>query len=346
MKKLAFSALVIGSALSTIAHAQTTVTVYGVIDESLAHVSGGNPKGSTTLLAGGGNQASRLGFMGKEDLGGGLSTIFVLENGFNATNGAQSSPAGSAFSRKSYVGLTGNFGTAIVGHMYTLSYTTMSRLDAMDGIAGGDDNMFSRGGTRRNDVVQYTTPTVGGFYGAVAYSFPQAVQARGTEALISYENGPVNLKLLRNDQNGANSTQASPTVVAHNTFLGGAYDFGIVKAFFEAQDNRGAGSDHGLYTQHTDILALGLTAPVGAHGLVGTTYTVARDQSGNNGAKQYAASYQYFLSKRTSFYTAYVHIVNQSGLITTPGASFGTPIYTTAEAAGTTEFEFGILHKF
>jgi predicted porin len=263
MKKLAFSALVIGSALSSVAHAQTNVTIYGVIDESLAHVSGGNPKGNTTLMASGGNQQSRLGFMGKEDLGGGLSAIFVLENGFSPTTGAQGSPSGSAFSRKSYVGLTGDFGTAIAGHMYTLSYTTMSHLDAMDGVAGGDDNMFSRGGTRRNDVVQYTTPTVRGVYAAVAYSFPQAVQARGTEVLLSYENGPANLKLLRNDQNGANSTQATPTVVAHNTFLGGSYDFGIVKAFFEAQDNRGAGSDHGLYTKHTDILALGLTAPVG-----------------------------------------------------------------------------------
>lgn len=343
MKKLVFSALVIGSALSTVAHAQTNVTIYGVIDESLAHVSGGNPKGSSTLMASGGNQQSRIGFMGKEDLGGGLSTIFVLENGFSPTTGAQGSPSGSAFSRKAYVGLSSNdYGTAIAGHMYTLSYITMSHLDAMDGVAGGDDNMFSRGGTRRNDVIQYTTPTVGGFYGSVAYSFPQAVQARGSEGLISYENGAVNLKLLRNDQNGQNVT----TGPAHNTFLGGSYDFSVVKAFFEAQDNRGAGSDHGAYTKHTDILALGLTAPVGVHGLFGGTYTVARDQSGNNGAKQYAVSYQYFLSKRTRFYTAYVHIVNQSGLITTPGPLFGTPIYTTAEAVGTSEFEFGITHTF
>jgi len=175
MKKIALSTLVICSALSTVAHAQTSVTVYGQIDEAIA-VGVGSGKGTTTQLVNGGLRASRIGFMGSEDLGGGLRTIFLLESGFNANNGAQTQP-GLIFGRKAYVGFSSStYGTAIAGRMYTLSYSTVDFFDPQLGIGGGNDNMFTRGGTRWSNTLRYDSPTFGGFSGA-------GVAAAGTQSM-------------------------------------------------------------------------------------------------------------------------------------------------------------------
>ena len=80
------------------AFAQSTVTLFGVLDTSVAHISSGNSK--VTGLASGGVSSSRLGFRGTEDLGGGLAAGFWLEGGLAVDNGNSS---GYAFERRSTV---------------------------------------------------------------------------------------------------------------------------------------------------------------------------------------------------------------------------------------------------
>jgi predicted porin len=329
MKKIALSTLVICSALSTVAHAQSSVTIYGQIDTAIVHETGMANGANVTQMVNGGLRASRLGFMGSEDLGGGLSTIFVLEDGFNSNNGA-ATQAGTIFGRKAYVGFTGGFGTATLGRMYTLSYSAIDFFDTQDGIGGGNDNMFTRGGTRRSNNIRYDSPTFAGFSGSVSYALPQNITSRGTEGLITYTNGPVVIKLVRNDQNGANLTNA-----AHNTFLGGAYDFGVLKATAGYQVNRGPGSDQ-PDTKY-NVALVGIRVPIGVTSAVGATYIRAKDQTAaNNNAQQYAISYEYFLSKRTTLYAAYTHVHNQNG----------TLLYMTGDAPGTTEYTLGVNHTF
>jgi len=331
MKKIALSTLVICSALSTVAHAQTSVTVYGQIDEAIA-VGVGSGKGTTTQLVNGGLRASRIGFMGSEDLGGGLRTIFLLESGFNANNGAQTQP-GLIFGRKAYVGFSSStYGTAIAGRMYTLSYSTVDFFDPQLGIGGGNDNMFTRGGTRWSNTLRYDSPTFGGFSGAAAYALPEGVASRKHEELLTYEHGPLVIKLVRSDQNGANNTLAD-----HNTFLGASYDFGVIRTVAGYQINRGPGGDQ-PDTKY-NVALIGASVPTGEHSVVGATYIRANDQTpANNNAQQFAISYQYFLSKRTTLYTSYTHIHNQNGTLlyvtgdTTPGAP--------------TEYNVGINHTF
>lgn len=86
MKKslIAFATL---TAFAGVVHAQSSVSLYGVVDEGLTYTNnvGGNHR---VGLDSGILQANRFGFVGSEDLGGGLQAIFQLENGFNGSNGA------------------------------------------------------------------------------------------------------------------------------------------------------------------------------------------------------------------------------------------------------------------
>src|SRR5471032_574089 len=85
MKKILFSAAMFGT-LASAAHAQSSVTLYGIIDEGINYNS--NMNGSRSYaMQGGVSQGSRWGFKGVEDLGGGLKAIFTLESGFDPSTG-------------------------------------------------------------------------------------------------------------------------------------------------------------------------------------------------------------------------------------------------------------------
>jgi len=75
--------------IATTAHAQSTVTLYGIIDGGFTYTSNQGGKSNYQATAGS-EQGSRWGFTGKEDLGGGNAAIFKLENGFNLQTGAAS----------------------------------------------------------------------------------------------------------------------------------------------------------------------------------------------------------------------------------------------------------------
>ena len=100
------------------AAAQTSVTLYGVVDNAFAYSSnqGGH---SNTYINSGALLASKFGLYGTEDLGGGNTALFRLESGLNAATGQQSQ-AGVIFNRQAYVGLSNtNYGQVTLGRAYT-----------------------------------------------------------------------------------------------------------------------------------------------------------------------------------------------------------------------------------
>ena len=97
-----------------LAHAQSSVTLYGSIDAGVAYVS--NIKGSATAIAETGNLApNRFGFKGAEDLGGEYKTIFQLESGFSPLTGSLIS-SGTLFNRQAFVGVGTPVGYVTFGH--------------------------------------------------------------------------------------------------------------------------------------------------------------------------------------------------------------------------------------
>src|ERR1700742_4459947 len=102
MKKISLAILLMAGGSGT-AMAQSSVTLYGIVDEGIMFNNNART-GQQYALVSGSESGSRWGLRGTEDLGGGLSTIFVLEGGFNSSTGALGQN-GDIFGRQAYVGL-------------------------------------------------------------------------------------------------------------------------------------------------------------------------------------------------------------------------------------------------
>jgi predicted porin len=122
----AMAALTVG-----VAHAQTSVSVYGIVDTGVEYLSHANTAGNSVVrmpsLAGG-MFPSRLGFRGVEDLGGGLNAIFTLENGFQPDSGALNQ-GGRLFGRQAWAGLSGPWGALTAGRTYSMLYLSTFDVD-------------------------------------------------------------------------------------------------------------------------------------------------------------------------------------------------------------------------
>jgi predicted porin len=173
MKKILSAAALCGAALP--AFAQSSVTLYGVIDEGIdfTNNSGGH---QVYEMTSGYAQGSRWGVKGTEDLGGGLSGVFQLENGFNASTGALAQ-GGRGFGRQAFVGLSSErFGTVTLGRQYDSVVDYLAQTTA-NGNWGGYlfshpyDNDNTDNTFRVNNTIKYASPTFSGFSFGGTYSF-------------------------------------------------------------------------------------------------------------------------------------------------------------------------------
>lgn len=157
------------------AHAQSSVTLYGVIDTGVAYLN--NSKGASLVgLNEGVWGGERFGIKGREDLGGGTAAIFQLENGFNTDNGALQK-SGVLFNRGAWVGLTNSaYGTLTAGRQYTPYYSLLAPWSPTNWLTGafgahpGDlDNLDTD--YRVSNSVSYISPTFSGFTFGGLYAF-------------------------------------------------------------------------------------------------------------------------------------------------------------------------------
>ncbi|MFZ2386591.1 MAG: porin, partial [Polaromonas sp.] len=325
MKKHLF-AVAAAAALATPAMAQSTsassVTLYGIADVALISVS--NKDGSRlNAIDSGVLQSSRFGFRGNEDLGGGLSALFVLESGFALDTGASTSAA-SFFNRQSFVGLSSqSAGTLTLGRQYGPIYDQLIlqsgapafgfQAGALDGIAlptsassvARFDNTLS--GTRFDNSVKYTSPTMSGFkvnalvgLGEVAGS---TSSGQTLSAGVGYNNGPVSLGLGYLTTKCKAATGCAATEDDNKlTALGGSYDLGVVKlsALYTSQKNA-----KNVRGNDADVLGLIAQMPLGAWTLAAGYQTLNDKSKLNQDVKQFNLGALYSLSKRTTAYALY-----------------------------------------
>jgi len=173
MKKSAL-ALAIPAALSLagVAHAQTNVQVYGLLDAGVEAVNHAGPNdGSMVRVISGGKNTSRWGLRGTEELGGGLKAVFNLEGGILMDTGASD---GNLFKRQANVGLEGDFGRVILGRSFTTTYDLVIKFDPL-GFApnyswatGGSATGPSKYGmtTQFDNLIKYTGTSGAFTYGA------------------------------------------------------------------------------------------------------------------------------------------------------------------------------------
>ncbi|WP_322058408.1 porin [Paraburkholderia sp. J63] len=172
--------------LSVPVYAQSSVTLYGIIDIGLSYTNSaqtsvvrGTPQGGSqfalTDAHATGLSGSRWGLRGSEDLGGGLNAIFVLENGFLANTGALAQ-GGAEFGRQAFVGLSNPFGRVTLGRQYDPLIDFVQPFAASGSWAGymgaHPDDLDNLTNTNRiNNAVKITTAKFGGFSAGALYSF-------------------------------------------------------------------------------------------------------------------------------------------------------------------------------
>ncbi|MBU9511677.1 porin [Burkholderia multivorans] len=225
MKKTLIAGASVAALFAPVAHAQSAVTLYGLIDAGIAYTNNANGASLWRMTSGPIN-GSRIGFRGTEDLGGGLKALFVLENGFNANNGALGQD-GKLFGRHAYVGLAHDaYGTLTLGRQYDTMVDFVAPLSATAGDFGDagfahpfdSDNLNHS--LRINNAVKYTSPTVAGVKVGAMYAFSNATNFganRAYSAAVSYTNGPLKLAgayLQMNGTKGTTSASAGATDAA------------------------------------------------------------------------------------------------------------------------------------
>jgi predicted porin len=168
------------------AHAQSSVTLYGIIDAGISYVN--NARVGTThdklfKYDDGVAQGSRWGLRGTEDLGGGLKAVFVLENGFNSGNGT-ASQGGAMFGRQAYVGLTKDgIGSFTLGRQYTFNTDYLGSLYSTGGqtVAGNYayhiNDIDQLTSSRINNAVKFSSANFAGFTFGALYGFSNAAGA-------------------------------------------------------------------------------------------------------------------------------------------------------------------------
>lgn len=326
-------------------NAQTSVQLYGLIDLSLNSVSSsGTGGGSGRAVT---SDVSLWGFRGSEDLGGGLSAIFKLEQGFNADTGAQTS-ATALFNREALVGLADKrWGTVQLGAQYWPIITLTARTDPFQRRQMGQQLTLLQGSALRGypvqspNAIQYFSPTIGGFQARAMYQVREGAAANNKAVLIDYTSKDVyvgvNLDSAEVPGPAATATApARPAARSNNIAVGGAYSLPMLRLFGFAQRNRTAG------LARVNGYMLGTAVPVGAG-----EFRVSYSSTSNPGAEArlVALGYNHFLSKRTQVYTTIAHLKNDGA------ARFGLrPSVTDLGAPGAGDdqrgLQLGVRHTF
>jgi predicted porin len=343
MKKslLALAAL---TAFTGVASAQSSVTLFGIVDVSMRNVKNGS--NSLKTLSTDGMGSSRLGFRGVEDIGGGLRASFWLEGSLAADTG---NATGQNWQRRSTVSLTGGFGEVRLGRDYTPDFWNHTVFDPFgtNGV-GSSVNVFDASGSgattivRANNSIGYFLPGgLGGVYGQVMLAAGENVVGNKHMGFrVGYAAGPLNVALAYG------KTSSTPTVDWTRLNIGGSYNLGFMTAMFQyitSETSGGAADGRGL-----NNILLGANIKAGA-GTFKVSYVKA-DGDGKTAsekardATQLALGYQHPLSKRTSLYGHYSRISNKSGaqfVASGSGAAFGLVL-----GKGSTGYEFGINHSF
>jgi predicted porin len=214
-------------------------------------------------------QGSRLGFKGNEDLGGGLSALFQIENGFAADTG-KLGQGGLMFGRQALVGLSSKTaGTVTLGRQYDSVVDFLAPMTANGNWAGylfshpldndNTDNSF-----RVNNSVKYTSPTFSGFTFGGLYGFGETAgdntKNRTYSLGASYANGPLSGGLGYMNLNRVGTTASGSITPTDANFLA------------QKQKIFGAGINYAIGAATLGFVYTGtnLTSPTGANAYVGS----------------------------------------------------------------------------
>ncbi|PRC91767.1 porin [Solimicrobium silvestre] len=371
MKKSLFMLAALGA--PEFAEAQSNVTIYGIADMSINHFSGSNgglqENNSVTRLdsnAGNNFAGSRLGFKGREDLGGGLSADFKLEMGIQMDTG-RSEQGGRLFGRAANIGLNTGYGSLHLGRQDTPAFDLLNSSDPMGvGLAGTTANIhignksafpvgqpgaapqqgwIGIGAIRANNSIRYDTPNFNGFSASVLYGMGEvASSSNGNLGIVglNYKSQAMTIGYVHIDDNSAGVVTAQTADFKQKSdALAFTYDFKIAKLYTLAATKK---ADSAGIEDKANYYLLGMNAPITSRDQIMLSWNRSAGRNSNaNSADQFSIGYSHALSKRTILYTSFSKILNKGN------ASFGIDGYDGHDGANfdySRLFNAGILHSF
>ena len=363
LKKIASAAALM--AVGGIACAQSSVTVYGIVDTAVEYMNNVGPsKTSLTRMPSlTGSVPSRLGFRGREDLGGGLSVGFTLEMGLAPDSGVFNQ-GGRGFGRQSFVSMSGPWGTVGLGRQYTMLGGAMQDADVIGPSLhsmASLDNYFPN--ARADNALSYRG-TFSGFTVGATYSF-------GRDAVNA---GPSPSGTNCAGENGANKSACREwsllakydasmwgVALAHDQLNGGPGAFAgltssdkhdkrtMVSAYAKVAGAKIGGgymrrkNDGYVPSPRSDLWYLGATYPIGQVTLDAQYSRLSYKDNSDKGQLMVMRG-TYNFSKRTAAYASLSYMKNSGN------AAFGA---SSAQAGGTpmpgvnqTGFGVGLRHSF
>ncbi len=296
--------------------AQSSVTLYGLVDAFAGEIHPAGARGNAWQVGSGGMSTSYWGVSGAEDLGGGLKAVFTLEDFFRINSGRSGAFDGqSFFGRNAFVGLSGDFGELTVGRntaplfVSTLLFNPFGNSFAFSPIVIHSylDSALGaapvQGDTALDDSLLYQTPQIGGLSGTVLYSNAGVAGHTGQanySANVLYFAGPFSATVaVQSLHTTTLLLNGATTQTAY--MVGGAYRFAWVKLYmqYEHVENNSHVTD--------DTAQLGASVPAGA-GSILLSWAGTRRRPASGAAIRWttaALGYDYPLSKRVDLYAAY-----------------------------------------
>ena len=342
----------VAASFASVAHAQSSVTLYGLLDAGVTYTS--NVAHSSKWAAGsGGIDQSRFGLRGSEDLGNGLKAIFTLESGFNVNNGRFANNNGM-FNRQAFVGLSSaQFGTVTLGRQYDAAQDFLAPLTATGSWGGtyfahpfNNDNLNTNGGFAVNNSIKYSSANYAGFTFGGTYGFSNQAGAFANNREYSlgaaYQWQGLRLGAAYAQQNNPGATNATGTAgnggATDGGFLGatgnfrqrefgaaGSYSFGpatVGLAWTQSRIDNVAGVQQSLRANNYEVNGkYNLTPALG----LGVAYTFTDGKGYGVAANGGSASVRYHqiglqadyaLSRRTDVYAqaVYQHAMGDGGV--------------------------------
>ncbi len=308
-------ALAVAGLVSGAAFAQSNVTVYGIADVGFQYSSDAlvGPAKSQSAIIDGGQDGSRVGFKGSEDLGNGLSATFQLETRFHLDSFS------AIEGRKSNVGLTGKWGSVILGSFGSVhdDINGYSESGGM-GFGNGTIGMLVTDDTRNG--VEYISPDFNGltFKAGASTQYKtnnddvipvgagdSAKNTRAVFGLVSYVNGLLQVAASY-DRSKGQTTDTTSFNRDTEWLLAAGYDFGMFKL--------GAGYDKATFGDGNNafdsryVWRVTAGMPIGAADAVALSYNRTKAEvaaGGTQKASGWGVSYSHVLSKRTNVYATY-----------------------------------------
>jgi len=367
MKK-SLLALAIAGAFSGAAYAQSSVTLFGIVDTGIRY-SKGDDNGNIWAMQNSGLNSSRLGVRGSEDLGGGLKANFWFEAAVNTDNGSGSGTStnnditgtnaslagaqGITFNRRMFVGLSGGWGEWRMGRNYTPIFMQITSNDPFGTNGVGDTKAYALAGVtttnapqtivRASNAIEYLTPPgIGGIYAHLMYAFGEkpsnAVNPDDGNVYggrLGWAGGFMDISAAYN-----HTELQSALTAGALTDYGAALTltFGAFKPMFAWTNHRL--EFVGTTPERTDVLA-GIVMTFGATD-IRASYNMYNVKNTDNDAQQYALGAVYNLSRRTAFYGTVAQMDNKG-----TGTAFLTGDRATTKPGGkTTSAEIGMRHSF